>query len=97
MPFLPEMTISISERVIPSLERKFLTNSAISSGSNWLHKEILITSAKEFSFFLSDKERVNYADEKIKTLVVSYLNLLKKLNFSDYFEKEEKECLDLWK
>ena len=49
------------------------------------------------TFFLSDKERVNYADEKIKTLVVSYLNLLKKLNFSDYFGKEEKECLELWK
>ena len=49
------------------------------------------------TFFLSDKERVNYADEKIKSLVVSYLNLLKELNFSDYFEKEEKECLELWK
>ena len=49
------------------------------------------------TFFLSDKERVNYADEKIKTLVVSYLNLLKKLNFSGFFEKEEKECLELWK
>lgn len=49
------------------------------------------------TFFLSDKERVNYADEKIKTLVISYLNLLKKLNFSGYFGKEEKECLDLWK
>ena len=49
------------------------------------------------TFFLSDKERVNYADEKIKILVVSYLNLLKKLNFSGYFEKEEKECLELWK
>ena len=49
------------------------------------------------TFFLSDKERVNYADEKIKTLVVSYLNLLKKLNFSGYFGKEEKECLELWK
>ena len=48
-------------------------------------------------FFLSDKERVNYADKKIKTLVVSYLNLLKELNFSDYFKKEEKECLELWK
>ena len=47
-------------------------------------------------FFLSDKERVNYADKKIKTLVVSYLNLLKELNFSDYFKKEEKECLELW-
>ena len=49
------------------------------------------------TFFLSDKERVNYADEKIKSLVVSYLNLLKELNFSGYFEKEEKECLELWK
>ena len=49
------------------------------------------------TFFLSDKERVNYADEKIKTLVVSYLNLLKELNFSGYFGKEEKECLELWK
>ena len=49
------------------------------------------------TFFLSDKERVNYADEKIKILVVSYLNLLKELNFSGYFEKEEKECLELWK
>ena len=49
------------------------------------------------TFFLSDKERVNYADEKIKILVVSYLNLLKKLNFSGYFEIEEKECLELWK
>ena len=49
------------------------------------------------TFFLSDKERVNYADEKIKSLVTSYLNLLKKLNFSGYFEKEEKECLELWK
>ena len=48
-------------------------------------------------FFLSDKERVNYADEKIKSLVVSYLNLLKELNFSGYFGKEEKECLELWK
>ena len=48
------------------------------------------------TFFLSDKERVNYADKKIKTLVVSYLNLLKELNFSDYFNKEEKECLELW-
>ena len=49
------------------------------------------------TFFLSDKERVNYADEKIKILVVSYLNLLKELNFSGYFEKEEKECLELWR
>ena len=49
------------------------------------------------TFFLSDKERVNYANEKIKILVVSYLNLLKKLNFLGFFEKEEKECLDLWK
>ena len=48
-------------------------------------------------FFLSDKERVKNANEKIKTLVVSYLNLLKELNFSDYFGKEEKECLELWK
>ena len=48
-------------------------------------------------FFLSDKERVKNADKKIKSLVVSYLNLLKKLNFSGYFEKEEKECLELWK
>ena len=48
-------------------------------------------------FFLSDQERVNYANEKIKNLVVSYLNLLKKLNFSGYFGKEEKECLELWK
>ena len=49
------------------------------------------------TLFLSDKERVNCANEKIKTLVVSYLNLLKKLNFSGFFEKEEKECLELWK
>ena len=49
------------------------------------------------TFFLSDKERVKNANEKIKTLVVSYLNLLKKLNFSGYFGKEEKECLELWK
>ena len=49
------------------------------------------------TFFLSDKERVKNADEKIKSLVTSYLNLLKKLNFSGYFEKEEKECLELWK
>ena len=49
------------------------------------------------TFFLSDKERVKNANEKIKTLVVSYLNLLKELNFSGYFEKEEKECLELWK
>ena len=44
------------------------------------------------TFFLSDKERVNYADEKIKILVVSYLNLLKKLNFSGYFEKKKKNA-----
>ena len=49
------------------------------------------------TFFLSDKERVKNANEKIKSLVTSYLNLLKKLNFSDYFEKEEKEGLELWK
>ena len=49
------------------------------------------------TFFLSDKERVKNANEKIKTLVVSYLNLLKELNFSGYFGKEEKECLELWK
>ena len=49
------------------------------------------------TFFLSDKERVKNANEKIKILVVSYLNLLKELNFSGYFEKEEKECLELWK
>ena len=49
------------------------------------------------TFFLSDKERVKNANEKIKSLVTSYLNLLKKLNFSGYFEKEEKECLELWK
>ena len=48
------------------------------------------------TFFLSDEERVKNADKKIKSLVVSYLNLLKKLNFSGYFEKEEKECLELW-
>ena len=48
------------------------------------------------TFFLSDKERVKNANEKIKILVVSYLNLLKKLNFSGYFGKEEKECLELW-
>ena len=49
------------------------------------------------TFFLSDKERVKNANEKIKILVVSYLNLLKELNFSGYFGKEEKECLELWK
>ena len=49
------------------------------------------------TFFLSDKERVKNANEKIKILVVSYLNLLKKLNFSGYFGKEEKECLELWR
>ncbi|MHB9337857.1 primosomal protein N [Fusobacterium pseudoperiodonticum] len=49
------------------------------------------------TFFLSDKERVKNANEKIKILVVSYLNLLKKLNFLGFFEKEEKECLELWK
>ena len=49
------------------------------------------------TFFLSDKERLKNANEKIKSLVVSYLNLLKELNFSGYFEKEEKECLELWK
>ena len=49
------------------------------------------------TFFLSDKERVKNANEKIKILVFSYLNLLKELNFSGYFEKEEKECLELWR
>ena len=49
------------------------------------------------TFFLSDEERVKNADKKIKILVISYLNLLKKLNFSGYFGKEEKECLELWK
>ena len=49
------------------------------------------------TFFLSDKERVKNANEKIKILVFSYLNLLKELNFSGYFGKEEKECLELWK
>ena len=49
------------------------------------------------TFFLSEKERVKNANEKIKILVVSYLNLQKELNFSGYFEKEEKECLELWK
>ena len=32
---------------------------------------------------------------KLKTLVVSYLNLLKELNFSGYFEKEEKRMLGI--
>ena len=47
-------------------------------------------------FFLSDQDRVKYANDKIKKLVVSYLELLKKLKFV-VFGKEEEKCLEVWR
>ena len=47
-------------------------------------------------FFLSDQDRVKYANDKIKKLVVSYLELLKKLKFV-VFGKEEEKCLEIWR
>lgn len=47
-------------------------------------------------FFLSDQDRVKYADDKIKKLVVSYLELLKRLKFV-VFGKEEEKCLKIWR
>ena len=47
-------------------------------------------------FFLSDQDRVKYADDKIKKLVVSYLELLKRLKFV-VFGKEEEKCLEIWR
>ena len=46
-------------------------------------------------FFLSDQNRVKYANDKIKKLVVSYLELLKRLKFV-VFGKEEEKCLEIW-
>ena len=47
-------------------------------------------------FFLSDQDRVKYANDKIKKLVVSYLELVKKLKFI-VFGKEEEKCLEIWR
>ena len=47
-------------------------------------------------FFLSDQDRVKYANDKIKKLVVSYLELVKKLKFV-VFGKEEEKCLEIWR
>ena len=47
-------------------------------------------------FFLSDQYRVKYANDKIKKLVVSYLELVKKLKFV-VFGKEEEKCLEIWR
>ena len=47
-------------------------------------------------FFLSDRDRVKYANDKIKKLVVSYLELLKRLKFV-VFGKEEEKCLEIWR
>ena len=47
-------------------------------------------------FFLSDQDRVKYANDKIKKLVVSYLELLKRLKFV-VFGKEEEKCLEIWR
>ena len=47
-------------------------------------------------FFLSDQNRVKYANDKIKKLVVSYLELVKKLKFV-VFGKEEEKCLEIWR
>ena len=47
-------------------------------------------------FFLSDQNRVKYANDKIKKLVVSYLELLKRLKFV-VFGKEEEKCLKIWR
>ena len=47
-------------------------------------------------FFLSDRDRVKYANDKIKKLVVSYLELLKKLKFL-VFGREEEKCLEIWR
>ena len=47
-------------------------------------------------FFLSNQDRVKYADDKIKKLVVSYLELLKRLKFV-VFGKEEEKCLKIWR
>ena len=47
-------------------------------------------------FFLSDQDRVKYANNKIKKLVVSYLELVKKLKFV-VFGKEEEKCLEIWR
>ena len=47
-------------------------------------------------FFLSDQNRVKYANDKIKKLVVSYLELLKRLKFV-VFGKEEEKCLEIWR
>ena len=47
-------------------------------------------------FFLSDQDRVKYANDKIKKLVVSYLELVKRLKFV-VFGKEEEKCLEIWR
>ena len=47
-------------------------------------------------FFLSDQNRVKYANDKIKKIVVSYLELLKRLKFV-VFGKEEEKCLEIWR
>ena len=47
-------------------------------------------------FFLSDQDRVKYANDKIKKLVVSYLELVKRLKFI-VFGKEEEKCLEIWR
>jgi len=47
-------------------------------------------------FFLSDQDRVKYANNKIKKLVVSYLELVKRLKFV-VFGKEEEKCLEIWR
>ena len=47
-------------------------------------------------FFLSDQDRVKYANNKIKKLVVSYLELVKRLKFV-VFGKEKEKCLEIWR
>ena len=47
-------------------------------------------------FFLSDQDRVKYANDKIKKLVVSYLELVKRLKFV-VFGKEKEKCLEIWR
>lgn len=47
-------------------------------------------------FFLSDENRIKVANYEITNVVISYLELLKKLKFIPFFNKKEQQCLDLW-
>lgn len=47
-------------------------------------------------FFLSDENRIKVANNNTKKLVLTYLKLMKSLNFISFFNDKEQLCLDLW-